>query len=74
MRNMVPWEILLHSSAGPRLASSVKSVPAGLILQPARETENIIRWIVADLLIGPMTYHQDQAIMGIPNWLRLYNS
>lgn len=31
---------MLHSSAGPRLVSSIKSVPAGLILQPARKIIN----------------------------------
>jgi hypothetical protein len=31
---------MLHSSAGPRLVLSVKSVPAGLILQPARKIIN----------------------------------
>lgn len=34
---------LLHSSEGPRLASSVKSVPASLILQPVRKTTIVIR-------------------------------
>ncbi len=65
---MVPWEILLHSSAGQRLASSVKSIRAGLILQ-----QNVIRWTIADRPIELITYRQDLADAVKPNGMWLYD-